>query len=103
MGADLFKGYPDGQDGEMNVTHLQFADDALIIGEKSWMNVCSMRAVLLLFEEVSGLKVNFHKSMLTGVNISDSWLEIAASVMNCRRGALPFVYWVYLLVGTLEN
>jgi len=92
VGVDLFKGYLDGRDGEMNVTHLQFADDTLIIGEKSWMNVCSMRTVLLLFEEVSGLKVNFHKSMLTGVNISDSWLVTAASVMNCRRGALPFVY-----------
>jgi hypothetical protein len=62
-----------------------------------------MRAVLLLFEEVSGLKVNFHKSMLTGVNISDSWLATAASVMNCRRGTLPFVYLVYLLAGTFVD
>ena len=38
----------------------------LIIGEKSGLNVRSMRVVLLLFEKVSGLKVYFHKSMLTG-------------------------------------
>jgi len=30
--------------------------------------------------------------MLTGVNISDSWLTEAASVINCRRGTIPFVY-----------
>jgi len=48
------------------LTHLQFADDTLIIGEKSWLNVRTMRSVLLLFEELSGLKVNFNKSMLTG-------------------------------------
>ena len=66
--------------------------DTLINDEKSWSNVRSMRAVLLLFEEVSGLKVNFHKSMLTGVNIFDSWLTEAAMVMNCHRGAIPFVY-----------
>ncbi|KEH38745.1 thioredoxin [Medicago truncatula] len=36
--------------------------------------------------------VNFHKSMLTGVNVSDSWLTEAALVMNCRRGTIPFVY-----------
>ena len=47
------------------------------------LNVRAMRAVLLLFEEVLGLRVNFHKSMLTGVNITDSWLMKAASVMNC--------------------
>jgi len=51
-----------------------------------------MRAVLLLFEDVSGLKVNFNKSMLTCINISDSWLSEAALVMNCRRGTIPFIY-----------
>jgi len=92
VGANLFKGYPVGRVGEVTLTHLQFANDTLIIGEKSWLNVCSMRAVLMLFEETSGLKVNFHKSMLTGVNISNSWLITAASIMNCKRGKLPFVY-----------
>ena len=52
----------------------------------------SMRAVLLLFEEISGFKVNFHKSMLTGVNVTDSWLAEVALVMNCRRGFIPFVH-----------
>ena len=78
--------------GEVRLTHLQFADDTIIIGEKSWRNVRTMRALLLLFEEISGLKVNFTKSMLTGVNIPDTWLSEAASVMNCRRGSIPFVY-----------
>jgi len=72
MGEDLFKGYPVGRVGEVTLTHLYFADDTLIISEKSWLNVHSMRAVLLLFEETPRLKVNFHKSMLTSVNIYDS-------------------------------
>jgi len=41
---------------------------------------------------VSGLKVNFHKSMLTRVNILDSWLHEAALVMNCCVVTLPFMY-----------
>ena len=90
--AHLFQGYGVGRVEDVRLTHLQFADDTLIIGEKSWLNVRSMQTVLLLFEEISGLKVNFHKSMLTGVNVTDSWLAEAALVMNCRRGALPFVY-----------
>lgn len=52
----------------------------------------SMREVLTIFEQVSGLKVNFHKSMLTGINVSDSWLRETAIVMNYRVGTLPFVY-----------
>jgi hypothetical protein len=78
--------------GDVSLIHLQFADDTLIIGEKSCRNVRTMLAVLLLVEEVSGLKVNFHKSMLTGVNVPDSWLSEAALVLNCRRGTIPFVY-----------
>jgi len=81
-----------GRVGEVRLTHLQFANDTLLLGEKSWLNVCSMRAALLLFEEIYGLKVNFHKSMLTGVNVNDSWLAEVALVMNCRRGSIPFVY-----------
>jgi hypothetical protein len=90
--AGLFQGYKVGRGNDMCLSHLQFADDTLIIGEKCWLNVRSMRAVLLLFEEISGLKVNFHKSMLTCVNISESWLAEAGSVMNCRTGPLPFLY-----------
>lgn len=90
--AQLYNGNGVGRDGEVRLTHLQFADDTLILGEKSWLNVQSMLAVLLLFEEIFGLKVNFHKSMLTGVNVNDSWLAEAVLVMNCRRGSIPFVY-----------
>jgi len=90
--AQLYKGYRVGREGEVRITHLEFADDTLILGEKSWLNVRSMRAVLLLFENISSLKVNFHKSMLTGVNVNDSWLREAALVLNCRRGIVPFVY-----------
>ena len=82
VGANFFKGYGVGRNNEVQLTHLQFANDTLIIGEKNWLNVRSMRAVLLIFEELSGLKVNFHKSMLIGVNISDSWFAKVAFIMN---------------------
>jgi len=90
--AKLFHGYKVGCGDELCLTHLQFADDTLLIGEKSWQNVRSMWAMLLIFEQLSGLRVNFHKSLLTGINVSASWLSEAALLMNCRVGAFPFVY-----------
>ena len=48
--------------------------------------------MLLLLEEVSRLKVNFNKSMLTGVNIRPTWLSKAALVLNCKIGTIPFMY-----------
>ena len=58
MEAGLFHGYKVGSDNDLCLSHLQFDDDTLIIGNKSWLNVRSMRAILLIFEELSGLKVN---------------------------------------------
>ncbi|XP_024626681.1 uncharacterized protein [Medicago truncatula] len=89
---NIFTPYSVGAQVSVSVSHLQFADDTLLIGVKSWANVRAMKAVLLLFEAVSGLKVNFHKSMLFGVNVNDSWLHEAAVVMHCKHGRLPFLY-----------
>jgi len=96
--ADMFHGYGVGN-GDVRLTHLQYADDTLIFGKKSWLNVRTMREVLLLFEEVSGLKVDFHKSLLAGVNISNSLLSEAASVLNCCLLCI----WVFRLVGIQGN
>jgi len=74
------------------VSHLQFADDTLILGEKSWANVRALRAVLNLFAEMSGLKVIFHKSLLVGINIGDSWLSEKSSILNCKVGKILFMY-----------
>ncbi|MCI35442.1 putative RNA-directed DNA polymerase, partial [Trifolium medium] len=41
---------------------------------------------------MSGLKVNFNKSMLVGVKISDSWLQAAATALCCKVGKVPFLY-----------
>ncbi|CAJ2637040.1 unnamed protein product [Trifolium pratense] len=81
VARNLFTGYSIGGQGSVSVSHLQFADDTLLMGIKSWANVRALRAVLVLFETMSGLKVNFNKSMLVGVNISESWLCEAASTL----------------------
>jgi hypothetical protein len=88
----IFTGYRVGVQDPITVSHLQFADDTLLVGVKSWANVRALRVVLVLFELMSGLKVNFHKSMLVGVNISDSWLHEAASALRCKVGKVSFLY-----------
>ncbi|RHN56553.1 putative reverse transcriptase zinc-binding domain-containing protein [Medicago truncatula] len=88
----LFTGYSVGVANPVVVSHLQFADDTLLLGHKSWANVRALRATLAIFELMSGLKVNFNKSLLMGINISDSWLSEAASVLSCKVGKIPFLY-----------
>lgn len=60
--------------GNLTVSHLQFADDTLILGDKRSLNIWTIKVVLQLFEGISGLKVNFYKSKLFGINVRDEWL-----------------------------
>lgn len=88
----LFSGYSVGTINSMVVSHLQFVDDTLLLGKQSWANVRALRATFVIFESMSGLKVNFNKSLLVGVNIAESWLNEAASVLSCKVGKIPFMY-----------
>jgi hypothetical protein len=53
----------------------------------------------MLLKATSGLKVNFHKSILVGVNVPDSWLTESSSVMNRKTSHLPFLYMDFLIGG----
>jgi hypothetical protein len=61
------------------------------VGEKSWATICVLRANLMLFELISGLKVNFHKSLSVGVNISDSWLVDVCLIVSWVI-LIPFLF-----------
>lgn len=51
------------------VNLLQFSDDTLFIGEGCWKNIWSIKAILICFQLVLGLSINFQKSRIIGVNI----------------------------------
>lgn len=90
-----------GRGRSLYVSHRQFADVTLILGEKSWANVRAMLAVLYLLAAMSGLQVNLHKSELVGVNVNRSWLIEAAAVLKCKLSNFPIVYLGLPVGGTL--
>jgi hypothetical protein len=51
-----------------------------------------MKAILRGFELASGLKVNFWKSCLVGVNVPEEFMSMASRFLNCRLGRTPFKY-----------
>jgi hypothetical protein len=44
------------------VAILQYADDTILLMEDSLENARNMKFILCMFEQVSGLEINFHKS-----------------------------------------
>lgn len=54
------------------ISHLQFANDTVLLGKMLVGNANCLRWILRLFELASGLKVNFHKSSVHGVHTKKS-------------------------------
>lgn len=75
----------------IRVTHLQFADDTLIMCKASEDQVKYLRCVVRCVEVVSGLKVNHHKCSLFGVWQVDN-LGKLADCLGCSVGSLPMTY-----------
>lgn len=53
---------------------------------------------LLLYELILGLKLNFQKILLVGINMSASWLYEASQVLKLQVDQVPFKY-IGLSVG----
>ena len=76
----------------MSVSLLQFADDTIFICKTTIQNVNATKAILRLFELVSGLKINFFKSTLVILNAENNFISTAVSILNCKTGGVPFNY-----------
>ncbi|KAG6674481.1 hypothetical protein I3842_15G044700 [Carya illinoinensis] len=82
-------GSPNG--GSINISHLLFADDALIFCEADHNQVRLLKALLLCFEAASGLKVNFNKSEMVPIG-GVQHLRQLANTLGCKIAALPMSY-----------
>ncbi|KAK6145708.1 hypothetical protein DH2020_022528 [Rehmannia glutinosa] len=88
---NIFEAYSVGKD-KVKISHLQFADDTIVLGNATKENVWVVKAILRNFELVSDLKVNFGKSCLFTVNVRHGDATQMAQILNCKMGSLPFIY-----------
>ncbi|GKV07285.1 hypothetical protein SLEP1_g19080 [Rubroshorea leprosula] len=91
VNKELFQGIPVGS-GDLNISHLQFADDTVIMGKAEPGNIKAVKGILRWFELISGLKINFNKSVLYSCCVSEEWRRMAAANLNCKSGEFPFTY-----------
>ena len=77
---------------EVELSILQFADDSLFLCEDTYNNVLTLKAILRGFELASGLKINFHKSKLVGINVPRNNVVCYTKTLNCAQMGIPFTY-----------
>ena len=80
---------------------VQYADDTLIILEACDSQISHLKGILDSFALSSGLKVNYSKSVMVPINITEERLQSLANTFGCITGSLPFTY-LGLPLGTTK-
>lgn len=75
----------------MEISHLLYADDNLVFCEAEDAQIKHLRAILTIFEGISGLHVNWHKSCLYPVNQEPN-MQTLAKNLGCQLASLPTEY-----------
>lgn len=51
-----------------------------------------LQSLVHLFSKASGLKVNYHKSSLLPINVSEEVVQHLSTLLGCAIGTFPFIY-----------
>ncbi|WVZ96211.1 hypothetical protein U9M48_041878, partial [Paspalum notatum var. saurae] len=71
---------------------LQYANDTVIFIDHDLKKARNMKALLCMFEKISGLKINFHKSEIFCFGQAKECESIYSCLFGCRPGSFPFRY-----------
>ena len=80
---------------------VQYADDTLIILKACPVQLLALKQLIEDFALATGLRVNYAKSSLYPVNVSEEHLLSLAQTFGCTTGQLPFTY-LGLPLGTTK-
>jgi hypothetical protein len=77
---------------ENGVAVLQYADDIILCIQDDKEQASHLKLLLYLYEEMSGLKINFAKSEVIMVSQDDSKSIDYSNMFNCAIGNWPIKY-----------
>ncbi|XP_021995690.1 uncharacterized protein LOC110892858 [Helianthus annuus] len=98
----ILRGLATPNDGPV-ISHLLFADDAIILGEWCSENVLNVVRILRVFHMCSGLRINLSKSNLYGLGVDGGDVEVKAASVGCKADFLPFRYLGIMVGANMSN
>lgn len=91
ISKNLWKGISTWKD-EIMISHLQYADETVLLWPPNINFLINIKKALILFDLASGLHVNFYKSSIMGIHVSDGWLKNVTEILMCKQDSIPFTY-----------
>ena len=67
-------------------------DDTLILIQNEELDIANLKFLLLCYEDMSGLKINFHKSEVFVLEQPLQEQQRITHMFNCKLGEFPFIY-----------
>jgi hypothetical protein len=74
------------------VISLQYADDTLLFLENDRNVVVNFKWILTCFGQLSGMRINYHKSELIGINLDNSEINPFLEIFQCVEWHFPIKY-----------
>lgn len=81
------------------ITHFQYADDTILLVENKELYIRNIKKILLLFQAITSLSINFNKSKVYHTYNDSSVIRNGQEILECQFGKLSFKYlgaWVGL-------
>jgi hypothetical protein len=64
----------------------------MIFLEADRKSIANVKFLLYCFENMSGLKINYQKSEVMGIGVSEEECAEVDALLNCKRGCMPMKY-----------
>ena len=74
------------------IVSLQYADDTILFSKADDVVLRNLKGVLMWYEQISGMRINFHKSELVPLNLESSEAHRLAHLFSCSLGSFPIKY-----------
>jgi hypothetical protein len=78
--------YPEG------IISMQYADDTLLFLDHDFQATCHLKWLMVCFEHLFGMRIYYHKSDMTPINLDEGEANQYAKVFCCKVGTFPFRY-----------
>ena len=76
----------------MDFPVVQYADDTIVIMPACPEQITVMKDILDTYAQSTGLHINYHKSVMIPINLSEEAAQSTAALSGCDIGKMPFTY-----------